>query len=212
MRDERASVIVADDPVADPGVVLGYRSGRPAAAKQLQLGAGAVLRSGTVVYGGSTIGAGLTTGHHVIVREECRLGDRVSIWSNSVIDYGCVLGNDVKVHANCYVAQYTYLDDEVFLAPGVTVANDLYPGDERSATAMGGPVIGRGAQIGAGATLLPYVRIGAGAIIGAGAVVTRDIPPGMVAYGNPARVTGRVLDLQPVDARIPDDHPLIGPR
>ena len=54
-------------------------------------------------------------------------------------------------------------------------------------------------QIGVSSTLLPYVTIGAGSLIGAGSVVTRDVPAGMLAYGNPARVARRVADLSPSD-------------
>jgi len=186
---------------ADPGVLAGYPAAR-GDARPLVLGAGARLRSGTVLYDGTTIGRGLQTGHGVVIREGCDIGDDVSIWSNSVVDYGCRIGDRVKIHCNCYVAQYSELDDGVFLAPGVTIANDLYPGDERSAQLMAGPRIGAAAQIGVNVTILPYVRIGAGALIGAGSVVTRDIPAGAVAFGNPAVVRRAVADLPPIDARV----------
>ena len=129
---------------------------RGTGAGPLVLGAGARLRSGTVLYDGTTIGRRLQTGHGVVIREGCEIGDDVSVWSNSVIDYGCRIGDRVKIHCNCYVAQYTELEDDVFLAPGVTIANDLYPGDERSAQLMAGPRIGAGAQIGVNVTILPY--------------------------------------------------------
>lgn len=186
--------------IADPDVIIGYAPDRDVPA-ELGLGPGARLRSGTVLYGGSLIGARLQTGHHVIIREQSTLGDDVSIWSNTVVDYGCRIGSRVKVHSNCYLAQYTMIEDDAFLAPGVSVANDLYPGDERSAAALRGPTIRRGAQIGVNATLLPCVVVGEGAIVGAGSVVTRDIPDGAVAYGNPARQRGSVRDLVPIDAR-----------
>jgi acetyltransferase-like isoleucine patch superfamily enzyme len=186
---------------ADHGVLVGYRVSRGSAAP-LVLGDGARLRSGTVLYDGSTIGRGLQTGHGVVIREACEVGDDVSVWTNSVIDYGCRIGDRVKIHCNCYVAQYSELDDDVFLAPGVTIANDLYPGDERSAQLMAGPRIGAGAQIGVNVTILPFVRIGAGALIGAGSVVTRDIPAAMVAFGNPAVPRRAVADLPDIEERV----------
>ena len=189
----------------DANVQIGHPTDR-LVAEWLEVGAGANLRSGTVIYLGSTIGARLSTGHHVVIREECELGDDVSIWSNTVVDYGCRLGNRVKIHSNCYIAQYTQIDDDAFLAPGVTIANDLYPRVPGSNAVMSGPHIGAGARIGVNVTLLPFVRIGEGALIGSGAVVSRDIPPGAVAYGNPARVRRLVADLAPVAARVvPDD-------
>jgi acetyltransferase-like isoleucine patch superfamily enzyme len=161
-----------------------------------------LLRSGTVVYDGTQIGARLETGHNVVIREDCVIGDDVSIWSNTVIDYGSVIGDRVKIHCNCYVAQYTEIGDGAFLAPGVSIANDLYPGQEASREVMSGPWIGAGAQLGVNVTVLPFVRIGEGTLVGAGSVVTRDLPPGVVAYGNPAVVHGRVEDLAPVAARV----------
>lgn len=196
-----ADLQVGDRLVADEGVTLGYRGPR-SAAMGLFLGAGARLRSGTVIYAGCEIGDDFATGHHVIVRESTKIGDDVSIWSNTVVDYGCVIGDRVKIHCNCYVAQFTELEDDVFLAPGVSVANDLFPGRPESADAMAGPLIQAGAQIGVNATILPYVTIGAHAIIGAGAVVTRDIPAGVVAYGNPAVPGRRVEELGNIETRL----------
>jgi acetyltransferase-like isoleucine patch superfamily enzyme len=186
---------------ADPGVTIGYPGERmPSGA--VDLGRDARLRSGTLIYLGSRIGDRFETGHHVLVREQCEIGDDVSVWSNTVIDYGCRLGDGVKIHANCYVAQFTEIEEGAFLAPGVTIANDLYPGDDQSREHMSGPFIGAHAQIGVNATLLPFVRIGEGCLVGAGAVVTRDLPPGTVAYGNPAVVHGRVDDLRGIGARV----------
>ena len=173
----------------DPRVMIGYEAARPV-TERLTLGDEPRLRSGTTLYEGSSIGARLQTGHNVVIREANAIGDDVSIWSNTVIDYGCRIGDRVKIHCNCYVAQYTILEDDVFFAPGVCIANDLYPGDPESAARMRGPVIRAGAQIGANVTILPFVEIGAGALVGAGSVVTRDLPADCIAYGNPARVHG----------------------
>jgi len=185
----------------DADVTIGYPAPRHP-GRSLALADGARLRSGTVLYDASTIGAGFETGHGVVVREDCVIGAHVSIWSNTVVDYGVRIGDRVKIHSNCYIAQFTVIEDDAFLAPGVSIANDLYPGDEESAKLMTGPHIGAGAQIGVNVTILPFVRIGAGAIIGAGSVVTRDIPAGAVAYGNPARAHRQVADLPPIAERV----------
>lgn len=188
---ERSSAILLGDPCQiDPGVLLGYLTGRTIEDVTLYIGPGARIRSGSVIYAGSTIGARLETGHNVVIREENTIGEDLSIWNNSTIDYGCTIGNGVKIHCNVYVAQFTVLEDDVFLAPGVTVANDLHP---LCGLCLRGPTIRRGARIGANVTLLPRVTVGEGALVGAGSVVTRDVPPGIVAYGNPAR------PIKPVD-------------
>ena len=184
---------LGDDCELDPGVVLGYLTGRRIESTTLRIGPGARIRSGTVIYAGSTIGAGLETGHNVVVREENTVGDHLNIWNNATIDYGCVIGDRVKIHCNVYVAQFTTLADDVFIAPGVVIANDPHP---LCGECMRGPTIQRAARIGVNVSLLPHVTIGEGALIGAGSVVTHDIPAYMVAYGNPARPV-KVVDELP---------------
>ncbi|HSL60111.1 MAG TPA: acyltransferase [Acidimicrobiales bacterium] len=190
--------------VVDPGVVVGYEPGRPV-ERGLRLGVDHVLRSGTVIYLGSRIGDRFQTGHNVVVREQADIGDDVSVWTGSVVDYGVRIGDGAKIHTSCYVAQHSEIGPGAFLAPGVAFANDLYPGDEDSADLMRGPVIGAGAQIGVNVTVLPYVRIGEGTIVGAGSVVTRDLPAGVIAYGNPARPHGEVDARIPIGERAPFD-------
>jgi lipopolysaccharide/colanic/teichoic acid biosynthesis glycosyltransferase/acetyltransferase-like isoleucine patch superfamily enzyme len=194
---------------ADPGVLLDYPTQR-AVSRLSHVGRDARLRSGTVIYRGSRIGDRLDTGHHVVIHEECLIGDDVSVWSNSVIDHGCTIGDRVKIHTGCYVAQLSDIGEDAFLAPGVVFANDAYAGREGSRDVMSGPTVGAGARLGVNVTVLPSVVIGAGCLIGAGSVVTRDIPAGAVAYGNPAVVHGRVADLTDV-AGTASASPLPGP-
>lgn len=188
-------ILLGPNSIIDPTATLGERPGRPVADLTLRLGEQACIRSGSVIYAGSSIGAHFQTGHHVIIREENQIGDHVSIWSHSTVDYGCSIGSHVKIHTGVYVAQFTIIEDEVFLAPGVIIANDPHPGCPRSRDCMRGPVIRKGAQIGVNVTLLPFITIGENALIGAGSVVTHDIPPRAAAYGNPARIVGIVDDL-----------------
>ena len=158
----------------------------------LVIGPGARLRSGTMIYLGTTVGRDFETGHNVIIREENKIGDAVSIWANTVIDYGCTIGSKVKIHTGVYVAQFTTIEDDVFIAPGVKIANDLHP---ICTECMLGPTIESGARVGINATILPRIVIGENALVGAGAVVVRDVEPGTVVAGNPARVVGNVKDL-----------------
>jgi len=181
---------------ADEDVFLGYLPESKISNLRLTVGKNARIRSGTVIYAGSKIGDNLETGHNVIIREENEIGCDLSIWSNSVIDYGCKIGDYVKIHSNCYIAQYTILEDHVFLAPGVVIANDLHPGCKFSKKCMKGPTLQKYVQVGINATILPFVIIREHSIIGAGSVVTKNIPPRCVAYGNPATVVGSIYDIK----------------
>jgi serine acetyltransferase len=185
-------VVLADPHQIDPLAVVGISPGRSIADLSLQLGSHALIRAFSVIYAGSRIGHHLETGHGAVIREENVIGDHLSIWNHSTIDYGCVLGNQVRIHSNVYVAQFTIIEDDVFLAPGVMIANDRHP---ICRECMKGPTIKRGARVGINATLLPEVVIGEGALVGAGAVVTKDVPSGSVVVGNPARVIGRADQL-----------------
>jgi len=189
-------LIIGDGASIDEGVHLAYLSPRPDIEDELIIGANATVRTGSVIYAGTKIGDGLQTGHNVVIREQCVIGAGFSIWNNSAIDYDCRIGNNVKIHCNCYVAQFTTIEDDVFLAPGVTIANDIHPGCPDSKRCMKGPTIKRGVQIGVNVTILPYVTIGERALVGSGAVVTRDVPPDTVVFGNPARARGSIHDLR----------------
>jgi acetyltransferase-like isoleucine patch superfamily enzyme len=180
----------------DPEAIVGYLSPRSGVPRELVIGSHARIRSGCVIYAGSTIGSHLETGHNTIIREQNEIGDHFSIWNNSVLDYGCRIGNGVKIHCNVYVAQFTVIEDDVFIAPGVKIANDYHPGCPESRECMRGPTLGMGCKIGVNATILPYVKIGERTLVGSGAVVTKDLPAGVVVYGNPAVVHGRIEDLR----------------
>lgn len=176
----------------DTGVLIGYPTARAIGDMSLRIGRHARLRSGTVIYAGTNIGSGFQTGHNVVIREESTIGDDVQVWSNSVVDYGCTLGHRIKIHCGVFVAQVSVIEDDVFLAPGVMIANDPFP---ICSKCIKGATIKRGARIGLNATILPHVTIGEYAFVGAGSVVVDDVPAGMVVVGNPARVIKRVEEL-----------------
>jgi acetyltransferase-like isoleucine patch superfamily enzyme/dTDP-4-dehydrorhamnose 3,5-epimerase-like enzyme len=134
---------------------------------------------------GARIGRDCNICDHVFIENDVLIGDRVTVKS------GVQLWDGVRVA------------DDVFVGPNATFSNDKYPKSKHYQAEVLQTHIGKGASIGAGAVILPGLRIGARAMIGAGAVVTHDVPPRAVVSGNPARIVGYV-DTK----RRPGDDPL----
>ncbi len=143
-------------------------------------------RKGFVVEHKATFEDDLDTGYNVVLREGCKVGKCVRIWSNTVIDADAIIESYARIHCNCYIAQQCVVEEGAFIGPGTQLLNDKYP--PRFDKNLWEPVIvRRHARIGGGVTILPGVTIGEGALVGAGSVVTKDVPPGETWYGNPAK-------------------------
>jgi acetyltransferase-like isoleucine patch superfamily enzyme len=153
-----------------------------------RIGDGAIIRSHTVIYAGNEIGRHFQTGNKVNVRESNRIGDNVSVGTLSVVEHHVEIGNNVRIHTQAFIPEFSVLEDGCWIGPNVVLTNAKYPLSPGVKESLAGPVIRKGAKIGANATLLPGVEIGENAIVGAGAVVVHDVPPGAVVVGNPARI------------------------
>ena len=150
------------------------------------IGKNSVIRSGTILYCNVITGDFFQTGHNVVIREETRIGDRVSIGTATVIDGHTTIGNDVSLQSRVYLPTNTRIGNHVFIGPNAIFTNDRYPPSRIGG--LDGPHVMDGAAIGANATLLPGVCIGEGALIAAGAIVTHDVPDHMMAIGAPAKI------------------------
>ncbi|NIQ13813.1 MAG: transferase [Candidatus Dadabacteria bacterium] len=162
---------------------------------ETEIGEGAHLRSHTVIYAGNKVGYRLQTGNKVNIRESNEIGNNVSIGTLSVIEHHVKIGNGVRMHSQVFVPEYSILEDDTWLGPNVVLTNAKYPLSPGVKESLQGPIIKRGAKIGANATLMPGIVVGENAFIGAGAVVVKDVPPGAVVVGNPARVIKMMSDL-----------------
>jgi acetyltransferase-like isoleucine patch superfamily enzyme len=177
-------------------VIVGHQpADSPADDLTTRIGSGALIRSHTVIYAANVIGRSFQTGHGVLIREHNEIGDRVSIGSGSIVEHHVRIGHGVRLHSNVFVPEFSVLEEECWLGPHVVLTNAKYPRSRNVKKQLAGPCIERGAKIGANATILPGVRVGAGALVGAGAVVTKDVPPGVVVVGNPARICNDVARL-----------------
>ena len=160
------------------------------------MGDNVVIRSGAVIYCDVEIGNYFQSGHNVLVREKTRIGDHVVLGTNSVIDGNTTLGDFIKIETNCYIPTHVTIGNRVFLGPNVTLTNDRYPLRLRDDYVPEGPVIEDNVTIGAGAIVLPGVRIGQGSMIAAGAVVTKDVPENSLVTGIPGEVSPLPEKLQ----------------
>jgi UDP-2-acetamido-3-amino-2,3-dideoxy-glucuronate N-acetyltransferase len=114
----------------------------------------------------------------------CSIGERCTVHSHVWIGNNVVVGDDCKIQAFSFLPDGVELGDHVFIGPRVTFTNDKYPPSPEWRPT----VVGDWVSIGAGAVILPGIKIGAHAMIGAGAVVTKDVPIGAVVVGNPATI------------------------
>lgn len=148
-----------------------------------------------VIDSGCMIGDGTRIWHFSHIMPGCSIGRNCNIGQNVVISPLVVLGNNVKVQNNVSVYTGVTCGDDVFLGPSCVFTNVVNP---RSAVSRKDQYlkthVGKGASIGANATIVCGHTIGEYAMIGAGAVVTKDIPPYALVVGNPSRQIGWVSE------------------
>ena len=130
----------------------------------------------------------------------CEIGSDTKIGTFVEIQKGVTIGKRCKISSHTFICEGVTIEDEVFIGHNVTFINDLYP----RATTQDGKLqtaddwncistyIKKGASIGSSATILCGITIGENAIVGAGSMVTKDIPPGVVVAGNPAKVIRKI--------------------
>lgn len=132
----------------------------------------------------------------------CHIGDNTRIGAFVEIQKNATIGNNCKISSHTFICEGVSIGDNVFVGHNVTFINDKYP----CATNPDGSLqteddwvctptrVKDNVCIGSGTTVLCGVTIHEGSLIGAGSVITKDVPPGVIAAGNPARIIRRIRD------------------
>jgi len=149
------------------------------------------IHDSAIVDDGCIIGVGTKIWHFSHIMTNCTIGNNCNIGQNVVVSPEVIIGNNVKIQNNVSLYTGVTCDDDVFLGPSCVFTNVINP---RSAINRRGQYlkthVGKGASVGANATIVCGHNIGEFAFIGAGAVVTKTVLPYSLVIGNPARQTG----------------------
>ena len=140
----------------------------------------------------SQIGSGTIVWQFAVILPKAIIGKNCNINCHTFIENDVVIGDRVTVKSGVYIWDGIKVEDDAFIGPNVTFVNDKYPRSKKYPGKFDRTSIGKGASIGANATILGGIEIGEYAMIGAGSVVTKNVAPFTLVTGNPAKVSGKV--------------------
>ncbi len=188
----RDGVILGKNSYVGRGCILGerlrayYLNPNKYQAPHCAIGAHAILRAGTIIYGDVKIGSHFETGPYVTIREKAVIGHHSRFGNFSDIQGDCKIGNYVSAHSNVTIGQLSVVQDFVWLHPFTILINDWYP---PTCLGMKGPTIGRYSVIGAYSVIYPGVRLGTHVVVGAQSAVRSNVRSYRIVSGNPAKET-----------------------
>ena len=150
------------------------------------------IHSTAIVEDGAKIGEGTSVWHHAHVRKNSELGKGCVLGKGVYIDTGVKIGHNVKIQNRVSVYQGVIIGNNVFLGPHMVFTNDFYPRAFNPEWKIVETIVKEGTSIGANAVIICGLTIGEFCMIGSGSVVTKDVPPHALVYGNNARINGYV--------------------
>ncbi|WP_312300279.1 acyltransferase [Chryseobacterium sp.] len=151
------------------------------------------------------IGENTMVWQYCVILKNAEIGNNCNINCNVFIENDVKIGDNVTIKPGVQIWDGVTLEDNVFIGPNVTFTNDLIPRSKQYPLEFSKTLIKKGASIGANSTIIAGNIIGENALIGAGSVITKDVPPNTVWYGNPAKhkgyitTAGLIIDLEMKD-------------
>ena len=180
-----ANVVLAENTVIESYCELGLATplsdGSP-----LRVGENSWVRSHSVLYEGSSFGAGLVTGHRVTVGEGTVAGINFQLGTLSEVQGDCQIGDHVRFQSSVFVGRKSRIGNFVWILPNAVLTNDPTPPSD----VLLGCSIEDYASIAAMAVILPGVTVGKHSLVAAHACVSKNVPAHRVVAGVPARVVG----------------------
>jgi acetyltransferase-like isoleucine patch superfamily enzyme len=180
------NVVLEDNVIIEDFCIIGIET-LNSKNKITRIGAGSIIRSGTYIYQGNSIGKNFQTGNKVNIREDNFIADDVSIGTSSVIEHNIKISNGVRIHSQVFIPEFSLLEENCWIGPNVVFTNAKFPKHPNTKDNLKGPVIKENAKIGANVTILPDIIVGSGSLIGAGSVITKNVDSNSVVIGNPAK-------------------------
>ena len=208
----RSGVRIGDNCKILDGAILGKRPAKASLSAitgeikeypPLVLGKAVTVGASCILYVGAEIGDMVFFGDQATVREDVKIGEYTIIGRGAPIENKVTIGRKCKIETEAYITAMTTIEDYCFIAPEVTFTNDNFLGrTEERKKHFGGPVLRRGARIGANATILPGLEIGADAVVAAGSVVTKNVKPRVIVLGSPAKYLKDVPEEQLIENQV----------
>lgn len=176
------NTVIGDNSVIEGYCEIGYPT-KLAEGQTLVIGKDSLVRSHSIFYQGSSFGDGLSTGHHVTIRERTIAGKNLQIGSLCDFQGDCAIGDYVRTHSKVHMGKHTKIGNFVWIFPYVVLTNDPCPPSNQ----FFGVTIEDYAVIAAKSVILPGVNIGTHSLVSAQSMVTNDVAPYQVVAGYPAR-------------------------
>ncbi|MFN0263786.1 DapH/DapD/GlmU-related protein [Tepidamorphus sp. 3E244] len=157
----------------------------------VEIGEDTIVREGVVLSTGTRLGRNVMVGHNCVIRRCFTIGDNSMLSHLVSVQHDVTVGSLSRISSLTHLAGGTLIEDRVQIGANVATVDSnamRWPEKDKQKTLLRGPIFRRGCRVGSGTTILSGVEIGRNTMIGAGSTVTRDMPEGVVAYGNPAYV------------------------